>query len=813
MRYVSDSLLLDCRQALRATRRRPAFALAATAVLAAGIGTAAAVFAVVNAAFLRPLPYPRPEQLVWLDTREPSPGGEPVTMALSALHFSRWREEQRAFAGVEAIGPRTISLAGSGEPEPLRGAAVSAGIFKVLGVSPILGRDFTREEERAGSGVAIVSHGLWQRKFGGDPSIIGRSVLLDEEPRVIVGVMPRSFAPAMQPGDVWIPLALGPDELVPRQAGLRTLNAIGRLRPGVSVRQATDASNLIIQQLAREVPDVHRFTRAAVTPLREQLYGAHRGSLVLIFAAVVLLFVLACVNLASVTMSKALARAPETAMRRALGASVARLVRIRLIESLLITAVGALAGVGVTSAVLAWLRSEFPTIVATYGDLGVDPAVVTVATALAVVAAAAIGLAASVPDVRAATGGLRLSGARVAGGRVEHRLRATLLGAQVALTLVLLSGAGLLLRGFQRLMREGTGISSERVLTFQFHPSRRTYTTAPQRAAYVGRLLDELSTLPGVVSAGSTQASFGAAESMQSGIEIEGQAVTTGERLAANIRHVTPGYFTALRVPMRAGRSFTNADREGTPLVAVVSESFARHFWPGQNAIGKRLRRAGRSAASWMEVVGVAADVRDAGLSTAPVPTFYVAYLQQNTPTARVTVLIRTPSDPALLAPGVRRVVRSIDPNQVMDFVFPLDELLTRSVAIERLRSALLTMFAAGGLTVALVGLYGLATFGVARRTREIGIRAALGARRRQILALVLGDALGPVAVGVGVGVALAAGLAGYVQRAFPDVASIDPVVFAAAAAGLLLAAGAAAVVPSARALRIDPAITLREEQ
>lgn len=810
MGHALDSLLRDCRQALRTTRRRPAFALTAISVLAAGIGTAAAVFAVVDVAFLRPLPFQQPDQLVWLGTREPSPGGASVPMVLSALHFSRWREERRAFAGVEAIGQRTIALAGSGEPEPLRGAAVSAGLFALLGVSPVVGRSFTREEERAGSGVAIISHALWQRRFGGDSRIIGRTVRLDDEPRVIVGVMPRGFAPAMQPGDVWVPLALGPDEVAPRQAGLRTINAIGRLRSRVGIGQATDASNAVVQQLARELPEIHRATQASVTPLREQLYGAHRGSLVLILSAVLLLFVLACANLASVTISRAMARAPETAVRRALGASLARLVRVRLVESLLVSAVGALAGMGVTSAVLAWLRSGFPTVVATYGALGGDRAVLAFAAALAVIAAITMGLSAAVPDARAATRGLRLATARAAGSAAEHRLRATLLGAQVALTLVLLSGAGVLVRGLQRLLREDTGFSSDRVLTFQFHPSRTTYTTAPQRAAYVGRLIHELSTLPGVVSIGSTQASFGAAESMQSGIEIEGRAVASGERLAANIRHVTPGYFTALRVPMRAGRAFTDADREGSPLVAVVSESFARHFWPGEDAIGKRLRRAGRPA--WMEVVGVSADVRDAGLSTEPAPTFYVAYAQQNTPTARVTLLLRTGGDPATLATSVRRVVRRVDPEQAMDFVLPLEELLGRSVSVQRLRSALLIVFAAGGLAVALVGLHGLAAFGVARRTREIGIRTALGARRWQNLALVLGDVLGPVAVGVGVGLALAAGMAAYVHRAFPDVASIEPAVFAAAAAGLLLAAAAAALVPSSRALRIDPASVLREE-
>ncbi len=812
MHQLPETIVLDCRHAMRGIRRRPGFALAATGVLAAAIGAAAAIFAVVNAAFLRPLPYSRPEQLVWLDTREPSGAGAPAPLALSAWHFSRWREERRAFAAVEAFGPGTISLTGDGgEPERLRGARVSAGLFGLLGVSPLMGRDFTQDEERAGSAVAIIGFGLWQRRFGGDPQVVGRTIHLDEEPREIIGVMPRGFTPVMQPGDVWLPLALGPEEIAPRMARLRILIAIGRLRDGVSVAQATDASNLIVDDLARELPEVHRFTRASVTPLREQLYGAQRGSLVLIFSAVVLLVALACINLASVTISHALARAAETMVRRALGSSIARFVRIRVIESLVVAGIGALAGLGVASVVLAWLSSEFPTVVATYGDLSIDLAVSSFAAALALIGAVAMALPASVPELRAASRGLRMSGARVAGSRAEQRLRALLLGTQVAMALVLLTSAGLVLRGFQRLLREAPGFSSERVLTFQFHPSRRRYPTEAERAAYVERLLSELAALPGVLSVGSTQASFGAAESMQSNFEIEGRAATTGERLAANIRHVTPGYFAALRVPMRAGRAFTEADGAGAPMVAVVSESFARRFWPGENAIGKRLRRA-RPEIVWLEVVGIAGDLRDAGLVTSEVPTFYVPYLQQNTPTARVTVLLRTRVDPSALVATVRQVVRSVDPNQVMDFVLPLDGLLTRSVAIQQLQSVLLAMFAVGGLAVALVGLYGLAAFGVARRTREIGIRIALGARRRQVLALVLDDALRPVAIGVGVGLALSVTVAGYVNRRFPDIASIDPVVFGAAAVGLLLAAGLAVLPSSRQALRIHPATTLREE-
>ncbi len=811
MRFLSDSLVHDWRHAVRAIRRRPGFAVAAVVVLAVGIGATAAIFGVVNAAFLRPLPYPRPDRLVWLDTREPSGDGTLTQQALSALHFSRWREERRAFSAVEALGPRTISLGGVGEPEPLRGAAVSAGLFDLLGVSPVLGHGFVREHEAAGSGVAIIGYGLWQRRFGGDPRIIGRTVLLDEEPRAIVGVMPRGFAPAMQPGEVWVPVALGPEQIAPQVARLRVLVAIGRLRDRVSTAQATDASSLVVQSLAREIPEVHRFTRASVTPLREQLYGDHRGSLVLMFSAAVLLFLLACVNLASVTVSHALARATETMMRRALGAPLARRVRLRLIPSVLIASVGGLVGLSVTSVVLAWLRSAFPAVVETYGDLGVDAAVLVFVAVLTLLAAVAITLPASIPELRAATGGLRLSGGRIAGGRTEQRFRSALLSAQVALALVLLTSAGLLLRGFQRLTQQAVGFSSDRVLSFQFHPSRRTYTTAPERAAYVGRLLSELSTIPGVMSVGSTQASFGAAENMQSSFEIEGRAGNVDQRFAANIRHVTPGYFTTLRVPLRAGRGFTDADREGAPLVAVVSESFARHFWPGENALGKRLRRAG-PVVRWMEVVGVAADVRDAGLSTTPAPTFYVAYLQQNTPTARVTVLLRTRIDPALLAAAARRVVRNIDPNQVLDFVFPLERVLVRSVAIQQLQSALLSTFAVGGLAVALVGLYGLASFGVARRTREIGIRAALGARRRQVLALVLFDALRPVLIGACVGLALTVALVQYVVRAFPELAASDPVIFGAATAGLLLAAGVAALPPATRALRIDPVTTLREE-
>jgi len=361
------------------------------------------------------------------------------------------------------------------------------------------------------------------------------------------------------------------------------------------------------------------------------------------------------------------------------------------------------------------------------------------------------------------------------------------------------------------LTQDGAGFSPEGVLSFQFFPSRQTYPTPERRAAYVQQMLAELSSLPGVASVGSTQASFGAGANMQSYFDIEGRQADPDVRLASNIRHVTPGYFTTLHVPMRAGRPFTDADRIGNSMVAVVSESFARQFWPGESAVGKRIRRAGPTA-PWLDVVGVAADVRDVGLATAAAPTLYVPYLQQNTPTALVTVVLRTQTDPSSLATAVRRAVWRVDRNQALAFLFPLEELLARSVSIQHLQNTLLALFAAGGLSVALVGLYGLASSSVVRRHREIGIRAALGARRGQILGLVVGDALRPVAVGIVLGLVVAVALALYATRAYPSLASIDLGVFAAAAVGILVTACVAAVIPSSRALQVDPAGVLREE-
>lgn len=804
-----EGLLIDGRHILRSLVRRPAYASAAIATLSVGIGVVAACFTVLAAGFLRPLPFRAADELVWIDTREPSGDGSYGPQALSALQFSRLRQERSAFVGIEAIAPTTIALSGEGEPEMLRGAMISAGLLELLGSAPLRGRSFTREEERRGNGVAIISYGLWQRRYGGREEALGASVLLDDQPCEIVGIMPAGFAPAMQRGDVWVPVALGPEDTDPRFARLRLLSAVGRLRHGLTSAQSTQALSAMIRAMASEFPEAYRHTRASVVPLREQLYGPQRASIFLVCSAVLLLLVLACANLTSVALSHVISRSRETLVRRAIGASTRRLIGMRLMESLAIASIGALGALVIAALLLRWFASSFPSVVESYGRLSVDGLIASGSIMLAVAAGVAIGVPGAWHDARITRVPLQLSTHRVEGGRSDHRVRSVLLALQVGLALVLLGGAGLLSQAFHRLVERGPGFSPEHVLTFQFHPSRQRYATVAARADYVSRVLDELSSLPGVVAVGSTQASFGAAENMQSSFEIEGRPADPGVRLAANIRHVTPGYFTALRVPIVAGRPFAESDRADAPMVAIVSQSFARRFWSGESALGKRMRRAG-PVVQWLEVVGIAADVQDAGLTQEPAPTFYVPYLQQNTPTARVTVLVRTRDDPANTARAAQQAVWRMDRTQGLAYVSSLTALLGRSVAIQRLQSALFVLFAVSGLGVAIVGLYGTVAFNVAWRTREIAIRSALGARRHEVAQSVLLDVVRPVLVGVLLGVFSAVVLTAVARQRFPDTVSQNGWIFAGASLVLMLVATVAALPPIRRALRIDPASVLR---
>ena len=792
--------------AVRALRRRPAFALLSVALMALGVGAVTAIFAVVNATMLRPLPYRDADALYALSDLEPVNRDSTTEIVLSWLQLARWRAESRTFSGIEGYTPATMKLRGSGEPEPLNGANISAGFFDVLGWQPQIGRAFTRDEERPGNGVVMISDGLWRRRFGGDAHILGRVLNVDDEPRTVVGVMPRGFSMLFQSADVWTPMLLNPEQLVSRA---RMVAAIGRLKPGMSAAQGKADLAAINAELAAEQPDEYRFTGVKIVGLRESLFGAKRASLLVLLAAVVLLLAVATVNGLSLSLADGLARRTLTMTRLALGAAPGRIASLRLTEMAIITAAAVAIGLGLGRAGLAALAAVSPDAVAGFGSITLDATVIGVAVLTGLLTGAAAGVPAAVSEARTSFEGLAGTVFR-SGTPGERRNHELLMVAQVSLAVVLLVGAALLARNVKSLLARPTGFASSGVTVVELTFSRTTYATKEQRAMYTQRLLEAVHTIPGVDAAATFQSRFVLNETMQTLFEIDGRPAAPGVQQFSNIRHATPEILRALRIRLVAGRGFAQTDRMDSPPVALVSASFARQYWGTESPIGKRLRRASTNA-PWMEVVGVVDDVTDAGVGVAAVPTLYVSYLQQNTATARPTIIIRATGNPSALFPAIRKAIWSVDANQTIDSITRLDDLLLRSAAQPRFAALVALLFAGSALLLVVSGIYAVTLHSVLRRTRELGVRAALGARPADLLGAAMWRSLRPVFAGIIVGVAAAIPAGGAMGRALADGMSPrdTPLVFAVVA-GLAVATAIAALIPARRALAIPPALAMR---
>jgi predicted permease len=791
----------------RALRRRPAFTLLSVGLMALGVGAVTAIFAVVNATLLRPLPYRDPNALYALANLEPVNRDSSQTMVLSWLQLSRWRGESRAFSGIEGYSPATMKLLGAGEPEPITGAAVSAGFFDVLGWRPRIGRAFTRADEQAGSGVAIISDGLWKRRFGGDRNVIGRVINLDDEPRAIVGVMPEGFSMLFQPADVWTPMILNAQALTSRS---RLVAGIGRLRPGFTAQQGTADLVALNKQLSAEHPDDYRFTAVKVTGLRESIFGAQRANLLVLLAAVLMLLAVATVNAMSLALADGLARRTATMTRLALGASRRAIVRLRLTEMAIVSVAAILLGLGLGRAGLAALAAVSPDAVAGFGSMTLDATVVAVAVAIGILAGVAAGVPAALSDAAVSFEGLAGGVTKSIGASTEQRNRDMLMGAQVALAVLLLVGASLLARNVTRLLSRPPGFTASGVTVVELTFSRTTYATKEQRAQYAERLLDAVHTIPGVEAAATFQTRFVLNENMQSLFEIDGKPAESGVQQLASIRHSTPEILKALGIRLLRGRGFQTTDRMDSPPVALVSASFAKQYWGGDDPIGKRIRRANNQA-PWMEVVGVVGDVMDQGAGVEPGPTMYVSYLQQNTPTARPTLVIRAKGSPATLFPAIRKAIWSVDGNQTIDSMTRLDDLMLRSAAQPRFAALVALLFAGGALLLVLSGIYAVTLYSVLRRTRELGVRAALGAQSIDLVTTAMWRSMRPVLAGTGAGALAAVPAANAMRRVLTEgLSAADAPMLVAVVAGLALATAIAAYIPARRALAIPPALAMR---
>src|SRR5262245_12127215 len=800
---------MSLRQVTWGLIRSRSYALAAILTMAAGLVATTAVVAVANAVVFRALPYPQADRLFRINASNSDPSSSQLLFALSPIEVARL-QQARTLEQVEAITPTEMSLNTGGNPETLKVALVSAGFLRMLGLQPATGRDFTADEDSQQTAVAVLDGGAWVRRFGRDPSVVGRTIQLDGTPYVVIGVSPQGYRPLLQTVDVYIPLGAKDD---PSRQYLRNIMAAARLAPNRTPAEARAEILSIQQQIAKDYPQSHGNFRINFIDLGESLYGSYRSALLILGAAVMSLLLIGCANVANLTLCRVLDRRGEFALRASLGASRASIVRGQLTETAIICVVGAAAGLLLTWWLLPVILAVYPAAIPVDAEVRIDFRVLVFMVGVAGISAMMAGL---IPAIRAgaspALSALAYASLRNVGSYRERKTRQVLVTAQVALSLVLLAVAAVVLSSMQRLNRTDPGFDARGVLTLQLAPPAR-YPDVQTRADFLERALARISEIPEVQAAGSTQTTFEPNSTMTTRAEIEGQLAESGALAQVNIRHVTPGYFDALRVRVIAGRPIDTRDRIGTPMAALVSQSFASRFWPGQDAVGRRVRRVGSAGnGPWMTVVGVAGDAMDNGLGADLGPTLYVPYFQQNTPTARISLTIRAKSDPLAIANRVRQAVWSVDPIQPVDGVRALDDALQESVAQPRFRSLLIGMFGSFGLVLACIGVYSVAAYSARQRTREIGVRMALGADRRNVTRFLLERSMPPILVGLALGLLLSAAVMRWMISILYKPGTADAVYVVIAVVLLVLCAVCASFVPAGRAARLSPIEAIRAD-
>jgi putative ABC transport system permease protein len=801
---------MTLRQMLRSLMRSRSYALAAILTMAVGLAATTAVVAVTRAVLLRPLPYPKPERLFRLNAHRTDDIARQMPFVLSPIELARLKQQATTLEQVEGMSPVEMALSTGGDPETLKVGAVSAGFLELFGLQPQLGRDFRADEDSQRLPVAILDGGTWIRRFGGNPNVVGQTIRLDGAPYVVIGVSPEGYRPLLQTVDVWIPLGAKDD---PSRQYLRSILATARLATNRTPADARAEIFAVGQQLAKDYPRSHGNFSMAFTDLRESLYGSYRPVLLVLGAAVMSLLLIACANVANLTLCRVVDRRGEFALRASLGASRASIVWEQFVETAGICVLGGASGLLLAWWLLPVVLSIYPAAIPLDAEVRFDLRVVLLMSVVITASAIVAGL---VPALRAggspAQSVLAESSLRNVGSFRGRRTRQLLVAAQVALSLVLLGLAAIVASSMQRLNRTDPGFDASGVLTLQLAPPVR-YPDVQARASFLERVLARISELPEVVAAGSTQTTFEVNSTMTTRAEIEGQRSDPDELLQVNIRHVTPGYVDALRVRVVGGRSIDVRDRIGTPMVAMVSESFARRYWPSESALGQRVRRVGSAGnGPWLTVVGVVDDVMDNGLGADLGPMLYVPYFQQNTPTARISLTIRTKSDPAAIANAIRRAVWSVDAVQPIDRVRTLESALGVSVAQPRFRTLLIGLFAAFGLLLACIGVYSVAAYAAQQRTREIGIRMALGADRREVTTFLLRRSMPPILIGSVAGLVATGWFTRLVASILYQPTVGDGAYVVMAGFILLVCALCATMLPARRAARLSPIEAIRTE-
>ena len=806
-----NSLIKDVRFALRGLLKNKAFTAIAVVTLALGIGGSTSIFTVVDAALLRGLPYKSPDRLyhVW----EQVPRREYPKREFSYPDYQDY-QQNNVFEGLAAYTGGGVILSGLGEAENLAAPRVSANFFSVLGVEPLLGRTFQAgEDQQGGPRVVVLNYGLWQRRFGGDPNIIGRGLTINGESYQVIGVLPQSFQFALRNNDLWLPYQPTQNQLTRRYT--HGTNLFGRLKPGVGPTQASADLNLIASRIEQQHHDSHAGITVRVIPLQEEIVGTVRPILLVLLAAVGFVLLIACANVASLLLTRSLSRQKEVAIRSALGASRWRVVRQLLTESILLSVVGGVAGLLIAywgvPALLAVIPQQQMIAMPFLKDLGLDAGILTFSFALSLITGLIFGLAPALQSSRLDLNEALKEGGRHSSGTGSHRLRSALVVSEIALAVVLLVGAGLMMKSLWRLLNTDVGFKTENILTMTVVLPPAKYMDPNQQIGFNDQLRERVQSLPGVVGAGTVNI-LPVNGGNTTRFYVDGDPVPApGQEIEANTRTVSDDYFKTLGIPLLAGRTFDTRDSANTPVGVLINKTIADRVFAGRDPVGMRLRYPSVQVDP-ITVIGVVGDVKITGLDEAVKPVLYYSFRQS--PSTFANLVARTQNDPNTLAGSIRTEVRNLEPDAAILNIRTMDEMISQTQAsfIRRFPALLISIFAGVALLLASIGIYGVVSYSVSQQTHYIGVRMALGARPADILKMILKQGLFLALLGVGIGVLAALGLMRLLSSLLYQVSTNDVTTFATVTGALFVVALLACYLPARRATKVDPLVALRYE-
>jgi putative ABC transport system permease protein len=804
-----DKAATHLKIALRLLTRRPGLTAGRLLTVTIVVTAVSAVFTVANATFLRPLPFPHADHLLRIYLQPPGTTDFNSANPLTPTEFERLRERVTLLERFEGIWTSERAIAGDGEPEAVPAGRVSAGFFRILGADASLGRVFTEDEVASDAKLVVISYGMWMRRYAGDPSAIGRMLLIDREPHVILGVMPAGFEPALAASEMWTPLTT---RNAMAQTRLSSVQTLGLLRPGVTREQVLTELEVIFEDLRQETPAILKGWTTGAIDLRQAQFGSRRPAVLMLLAAVVALGLIAIANLANLTLADVMFRRGDFAVRAALGASRGALAATEIAQSVILAVAGGAAGLAGAAWLVPALLALDPSSAALARHAPIDWRVALCGFAVAAIVMMA---AVAVPVLRLAGPALAFdvtAGSRRAiGGRAARRIRVALVTAQTALALILLSSGALIVSALQDSSRMSPGFDPSRVVTAQLRLSANLFPEPVDRANFVDRVLERLRSTPGIVNAGTTLNTFTPNGAFVTLVHIEDHPTPDGQPHTVQYRRVSSGYFETMRIAVLNGRAFERRDWVDAPPVAIVSRGFAKRFWPGQDPMGRRIKR-GASAAVWSTVVGVVEDVRDVALDQEPADTVYTPYYQGSSPAAPVGLVVRTAGDPRAMVAAIKQAVWSVDAKQPLANVITLEQFLAESLGAQRFRAVLVAVCGAIGLLLATIGTYGVTARSVVERTREVGIRLALGGRALDVWWTVAWGSLKAVVAGaiVGIAASIAAGTA--LAAFLPEVRGAAWVFAALCGCALVLVGAVAALVAARGVTSIEPLRALRAD-